>query len=633
MKNKYSIFVGIGILIYVLLFSFLSFQKYRAFEYHDFDLAAHTQTLWSIVRGSLYCSILGVDFLGNHCHFILFLIAPVFALFSHPLTILFLQSLALGLTAWPIYLIAKDRLDAKLGWLTVFLYLIYPALAYANLYEFHPTAFATFFLAMTLLFFLRNNFTGFCLFMVLSLLCQENIAFGVFMIGIWAIFLKQSRRFILTPILASILWFMVCYYIVMPYFGRGQIKLISFYSHMGQSPPEIMAGIFQHPIKFIVTVFSRDNLVFILQLFAPLCFLPLLSYEGILLVLPFLLQHLLSSRFTEKLLVFHYAAEMLPFIFLGFIFGLRRFKERFGLSDFSRLLLVIFAVFFAIYIGPLAYLGVNAHLLRVSRLDTAKQELIKEIPADSGAVATFELLSHLAMRRELFSFHNVILGLYPYSQKPFLLPDSVDFVLVDFDDSLTRYYFNAVSLDKKVERAINLRRFCEDKRFGIMEIRDSLVLFKRGLKSGLYLFKMPGSVPKDIVPTRVIIEDTIEFLGQRFRPDAKGDFVIELYWRCLKPSQKEFNFYITVTDASGRVVETIYKNICYGAYPTYMWEAGQVIGERYSIIIPSALPKGNFTVKLGFVEMGKRFVLLRFLSGSQHQDQNGNLVLGNVTIK
>lgn len=633
MKRKYGIFVFVAVFIYVLLFGFLSWQKYRAFEYHDFDLAAHAQTLWNITRGSLYCSILGVNFLGNHCHFILFIIAPIFALFPHPLTILFLQTLALGLAALPIYFIAKDQLDAKLGWLTVFLYLIYPALAYANLFEFHPTAFATFFLAMTLLFFLRNNFTGFCVFMVLSLLCQENVAFGIFMIGVWAIFLERDRRFILTPILISILWFLACFYIIMPYSGRGQIKLISFYAHMGKSPPEIVAGIFLHPVKFIVTVFSRDNLIFLLQLFAPLCFLPLLSYEGILLALPFLLQHILSNRFTEKLLIFHYAAEILPFIFLGCIFGLKRLKEKGGLSAFSRLLLVIFAIFFAIYTGPLARLGVNGHLLKKNRLDKEKGGLIKMIPPNAGVVATFDFLSHLAKRKELFSFHNVILGLYPYSEKIFELPSSVDFALVDFSDSLTRYLLDSAAMDKKIIRAINLRMFCEDQSFGIVRIGDSLVLFKRGHHSDLYLFKILKSAPKGITPTKVIVDDTIELIGHRFIKGTEGDFDLELYWRCLRPSSKEINFYIDVLDANGKIMRTISRNIGYGAYPTYIWKKNEVIGERHSVIIPFALPKGNFAVRLGFIETGKENIALRFPTGCDYLDQSGRIVLGNLKVE
>jgi glycosyltransferase involved in cell wall biosynthesis len=110
--------------LYIFSFGLISILKYNSFRYDDFDLAVHAQTLYNILHGSLESSILGVPFLGNHLNFILFLIAPIYAIFRSPLTLLLLQTAALGLSGYPIYLIAKEQLPKGLS-LALFIKKVY----------------------------------------------------------------------------------------------------------------------------------------------------------------------------------------------------------------------------------------------------------------------------------------------------------------------------------------------------------------------------------------------------------------------------------------------------------------------------------------------------------------------------
>src|ERR1035441_6286533 len=74
---------------YILLFFTWCSLKYYGFAYNDFDLAVHDQVFWNLLHGRIFNSILGIDFLGNHAHFITFLIAPFYSLCPHPLFLLF----------------------------------------------------------------------------------------------------------------------------------------------------------------------------------------------------------------------------------------------------------------------------------------------------------------------------------------------------------------------------------------------------------------------------------------------------------------------------------------------------------------------------------------------------------------
>src|ERR1700733_7314932 len=85
--------LSLSAVIYVLLFFGSCCLKYYGFTYDDFDLAVHDQIVWNILHGNIFNSILGVDFLGNHVHFISFLVAPLYWCVPHPLFLLFLQTL------------------------------------------------------------------------------------------------------------------------------------------------------------------------------------------------------------------------------------------------------------------------------------------------------------------------------------------------------------------------------------------------------------------------------------------------------------------------------------------------------------------------------------------------------------
>ena len=126
--------------LYVVLVGGAAALKLRYFATTDFDLAVHTQSLYNLCHGRLDCSLLGIPFLGNHMVLILFVLAPLFALFPSAMLLLNIQTLALAAGAWGVWLIARRELPATWAFILGLAYLLYPPLATMNLYEFHPVA-------------------------------------------------------------------------------------------------------------------------------------------------------------------------------------------------------------------------------------------------------------------------------------------------------------------------------------------------------------------------------------------------------------------------------------------------------------------------------------------------------------
>ena len=135
-KERALCIVWAGAVSYTIFFSIISFLRYEAFSYSDFDFAIFIHECWKIAHGSAAISIFdNTTIFGNALELISFLTAPFFVLFRYnPKGLLFLQSLFLGLGAIPVFLIARRKVPETLAACLALSYLLYPPLWYSNLY-------------------------------------------------------------------------------------------------------------------------------------------------------------------------------------------------------------------------------------------------------------------------------------------------------------------------------------------------------------------------------------------------------------------------------------------------------------------------------------------------------------------
>ena len=90
----------------------VSWWQWWTFQYGTFDLAFYVQALWLALRGKWMVSLLNVPLMGNHAEPIVFLLAPVFAIFPHPMTLVAVQTLAFATMPFTAWRIAR-RLGAR----------------------------------------------------------------------------------------------------------------------------------------------------------------------------------------------------------------------------------------------------------------------------------------------------------------------------------------------------------------------------------------------------------------------------------------------------------------------------------------------------------------------------------------
>ena len=233
-------------LVFFAVCTWASYARWANFEYRTFDLAYYVQALWQLIHGRFQVSVEGVPLLGNHVEPIVFLIAPLFLLFRHPLVFVVVQNAALA-SMGPVAFSIGQRLglDRKTALLLAGAVLITPATGYIALHEFHPEAFTAPFLLLMLHARLRGSLRAHWGWLIAVLACKENMALLIAAYCAVHVVLERKRplaelrAWYLWPMALSVLWFLVCAKLITPALNSGSIDYLALYDRLGAS-----AGIF-----------------------------------------------------------------------------------------------------------------------------------------------------------------------------------------------------------------------------------------------------------------------------------------------------------------------------------------------------------------------------------------------------
>jgi uncharacterized membrane protein len=582
--TKHLIFLMAAIAAYVCLLFGLCWSKYRHFGYQDFDLAVHAQSTWNIIHGSFDCSILGIPFLGNHMALILFLIAPFYAILPSPLLLLFLQTLILAAGGLGIFLLARKELPEKWAWGLSATYLVYPPLIYMNLYEFHPVALATTFLIFTVYSYRQNSFGIFLVFLLLAVLCQENISLIAIAFGVYAAIDKRKGLWIWTPIATGAFYFIVVVMFVMPHLNNNTIQFWSLYRHLGDSPSSAASNILTHPLRTLQIMTSADKMAFLCSLFGPLAFLSFLDPLSLIPALPVLLQRLLSDRLSETRIIFHYQAEIIPFIFAAAILGIKRMLG--WQRRLYRLLpAVALLVFTSLAILSSGICSTIARTLNASYaspfVTESKNTALRKVEPGAAVVATFDFLPRLANRQNLYSLHHIYTGHYTLSSVAYPTPQNIQYLIMDTCDSMV------FSKNGFYEPGLytNLQALVSKGNWRVTENMETVVLMERTTETPDRqpdLVHFATELPEmntNIVQTSHESLELVGFTLDEHQPDNTAS--ITFFWRKKIEDQKEYGVYIVLT---GKAM--LYNGFLYPGsriWPSQSWPTGKFVIDKHGI--------------------------------------------------
>ena len=398
LKENKIIFILIA--VYFLIFAALSSLRHYTFQTQTWDLAVFEQSFWQTLHGKFMYNIFeNKNHFAVHFSPFLVILVPLYALWQSPYLLLISQSLALALAALPLYLLAKDLLNKKWAIVTAILYLIYPSLHWLNLFDFHEVPFAIPLILAAFYFLNKNDHLKSGIFLILTALVAENMIVAVFFIGLY-LFLFKNRKLGLAVASASLIYFILVGKILMPALGGGIVRLYR-YAQFGQTATEIIIGVITQPALTFQTIFTSAKMLYLLKIFLSAAFLPIIAWPTLILLVPGLLQNLLTSLEFQFVNFYQYDSIIIPFIFIGAIFGLKKLLATKIPEKLLLGLIIILAAAGFLWNSILSPL--NFPLPRYTNERAAAfRKIIKLIPAQTSVASHTNLVPHLAHREYIY---------------------------------------------------------------------------------------------------------------------------------------------------------------------------------------------------------------------------------------
>lgn len=607
--------------------TWVSYARWANFEYRTFDLAYYVQALWQLIHGRFGVSVQGVPLLGNHVEPIVFLIAPLFLAFRHPLVFLVVQNAALA-SMGPVALDIGRRLglDGRSALLLACAVLITPAAAFIALHEFHPEALSAPFLLLMCQARVRGSLRWHWVWLIAVLACKENMALLVAAYSAVHLALERKRpwpelrAWYLWPLALSLGWVLICAKLITPALNSGNIDYLALYDRLGSSGGDILLKAITEPQR-ISTALSQSlqgNLLWGLLL--PFLALPLLRPRWLLITSPILLQHLLSWRSSEWTIFFHYAAPLLPLFWIALaesVVKLARWK-------FVPLLVLGACLVGQFFLGPARDIATTAANWSGGEPNRArKTAFLSQIPSDASVLAPLPYLSHLAMREKLYSLHFVLKGLKTLSRETFEPPPPTDFVLIDYADSATfdaqaGYYHPAMkTVDGRVIPSSDqlLHQFLIRAAW-TAHASDELTLLRQAKARASLPGDSPSAQALQIGTNTVLtgIAKSAEELG------AQG-LELRLSWAFQEPRDVFPWMFLKLIPRDQGSVILIPKGLCAP-------EATAGAHQESWRITSGQIPEGHYTIEALFVDNSKRVWATR----SSHQDTQTPLLAPAIPL-
>jgi len=585
------------VIIFISLISLLLIQKYQDFGYNALDLGIYNQVFYNSAQGNLFAmSIHPHSYLGDHFEIFILLLLPIYYIWQSPITLLILQVIFLGLSAWPLYLISRKYLKSIWPLVIVVFFLINPIVLNLLFFEFHILPFSIFTLLFTFYFYQANKFTPFVIFSILSLLVREDVALVIMMFSLLAAVDKKNKKWILFPLVAGGIWFISALKLTGYFNQYGDYKFLLKYGWIGTSLPEMIYNILAKPWQIIKQLISLNNFLSFIAIFIPVLMLPLLKIKYFIPVLLIGLQLFLLSPSTTILIDTHYTATIIPFLYIALIFSLAGLLNKqnaiyIHLHKYKSMIIILL-------VATVIYSFITLSPIWPALTDYQKntppnqfiQEKIDNVQTDENIVASFNFLSNLSNREQVYSLHYEFFGKKQFSEEDFRITAPIDKAFIDFDD-LTIYYVQTKYNDDKEKQyptgSQRINSLLADNQLGLTDIFDSYAYYKKEAAPKYQLVEINKDIPDN--NTGQELNAQLQLSGIEKNPSpVTGTLGLSFHWRAKAAIDDDYFLLLKAKDNNKIIYEKIYP-LGYLLYPTSDWPLDQMVTTNYWFYLPGEI--------------------------------------------
>jgi uncharacterized membrane protein len=397
--------------LFLVVYGTLALLRHESYHSFGLDLGLFEQVFWNTAQGRPFESTLSLglpaphSLLGDHFSPVFLLLMPFYFAYPHPETLLVIQTLALALGAWPVYLLARLKLPDGFAPMWVLVYFLFIPVAYINLDDFHEVALAVAPLGFALYFLERGRRLWFVVFLVLTFLIKEEMSFVGAGFGLYAVLGRRDWKLGLGVLAGSLATFAFVIEVAIPYFagGRTYFYFAERYPGLGGSPFGIIHTALTDPLRIVRTLIVPKKIYFLIAIFAPVLGLSAVSGWAAMLPLPVLTYLLLSNYEPQFSFVGQYAAPLIPLVIGTAIIGMSRLPP-----PSRRYVAAGVAASSLIFSWAYGYLPFSRKfdpgMFQTPTRYAAFLPALNQIAPDASVSAEGGLTSHLADRRLLYEY-------------------------------------------------------------------------------------------------------------------------------------------------------------------------------------------------------------------------------------
>ncbi len=415
----------IATFLFVAFFSIFLTLNHNIFNTYAWDVGIFNQVLWSTLNGRPFYYTMepfwsaNNNFLATHFSPILVLVLPFYALYPKPETLFVIHSAIIALGVIVAYKLSYLLLrNGRYALIFSSLYFFNPLVVGQAFSSFHLEDFFMTLMMFTIYFFVKKDWRKYFVSLALTLMTIEYAAiplifFGVamlLMINRWGSSSWGVKFWIpLITIISSLLYFLAIQNIQLS-LGLIQLNIHQEWRILGaNSIIEVPLKVLENPVAAL-NALSYDSFYktwYLLMIFAPVLFLPLLKPAYLIPISPWLIIALFSNYPAYYVIFTHYPAFVAPFIFLAAVYGYRKIAKNISakvtklkkLAPIVMLAITIVSLFVASpRIESVSYLA-RADLQHVAKV----YETLNLVPRNASILAQDNIFPHVSDRFEAYT--------------------------------------------------------------------------------------------------------------------------------------------------------------------------------------------------------------------------------------
>ncbi len=321
-----------------VVFTWQTIERDRSLWSATIDLGIFKEALWHTLHGRvMYSPTVGYSFFGEHFTPILFLLAPLYAMWPTSACLLSVQSLAVSASAWPLYRLSREvGLSRSLATALAAAMIFSPPMHTALHYDFHMDLLAVPCLSWLVLALHRRQWLWSYVALVLLVSVKEDMfipASAAILARVFTGERSDARKLIPAGLVATAYCFLAMFVFIRAFgpppgapvymggtnTGHGGYKFLRNFRHLAGmgGPVRMLLG---QPVRFALYAFTDARLTTLLGFLMPLSFLPLMARRRVILMAPLGII-LLSDNPEIVSLRYHYSAIQHPGVYFAAAFG------------------------------------------------------------------------------------------------------------------------------------------------------------------------------------------------------------------------------------------------------------------------------------------------------------------------